>query len=249
MILDSHSHFPTSSRAGRHFSTPLQQIEAWRQLGGNGTIFTTWQGVLGTSAKDVEEGNRDALEIYARHQDFVYPGVSIHPKFPELSLSWIREFHRQGFHWAGEWCPAAGLEFDAPEYEPLFACCEELGMVVQLHNSSGIIQIAKQHPSLDIVVAHIHFDFLREEGSLPNVWQDISGYCGGLCWNSLEQAKDAFGIKRLFYGTDFDGYDPEVYIHRIQTHFTPEEQQDIFYRNLLAFLKKHQILNAFGITY
>ncbi len=249
MIIDSHSHLPSPGRAGHNFSEARPQIDAWRKLGINGAIFTTWQGVMAASADDIEQGNRAALDIYAKFSDFVLPGVSVHPKYPELSLQWIHEFHRQNLLWAGEWCPADQLEFDAPEYEPFFALCEELGMVVQLHNSKGIIPVAKRHPQLTIVAAHVNHAFIGEEGQLPNLWLDISGLYGGLCWQALEKAKDAFGTKRLFYGTDFDGYDPEIFIYRVKTHFTPEEQQDIFHRNLLAFLRNNNINNAFGLNY
>ena len=247
--LDAHIHLQNRQW---HRHTPEcrnvdETISELKRMGINGAVFTTWRGVLGESENDIEIANEEALEAWEQRKDFLYPGLIMHPAFTEASLKWLHRFSDLGLVWAGEWVSNyyGKNDFDSPEFAPLFKACAENGMIVQLHNSPGVPVVARRYPDLTVIASHLTDPFLTEEADLPNVYVDISGFCGGLSYRILPRVRALFGAERILFGTDFDGYDPEPFIMRVKRDFSSDEQKKVFSGNLLRLLKQHSAEVAF----
>ena len=240
-IIDAHTHIGSYDWEGHrgNFNTAEAAIDELRSCGIVRAMTTPWRAVLCEEEADLDAGNEEALSLRARFPDFIYPGVVIDFRWPKRSLFWIEAFRREGLRWVGELVPKApegDTPFTHPAWQELFDAVEESGMLLQLHNTTGTAHVAKGHPRLQIIGSHLNPDIMPSLVDLPNVVLDFSGYCGGLCLHSLEKAREAFGAKRLLFGTDYDGYDPRPYIMRAQRAFTEEELSLVFRENVLQFL-------------
>ena len=240
-IIDAHTHIGSYNWEGHcgNFNTDEEAIDELRSCGIVRATTTPWRAVLCETEADLDAGNAEALSLRERFPDFIYPGVVIDFRWPERSLFWIETFRREGLRWAGELVPKAAEgdnPFTHPAWQELFDAVEESGMLLQLHNTTGTSKVAKAHPRLQIIGSHLVANVMRSLVDLPNVILDISGFCGGLCLHSLEKAREAFGAKRLLFGTDYDGYDPRPFIMRVQRTFTEEEQRFIFHENVLRLV-------------
>lgn len=107
MILDSHVHLPSANHAKEadgafisYFPDWLAAVDYSRRAGIDGMIFTTWEGVWADTEEELESANREALAIHECDRR-LYPGVSIHPAFPECSEKWLKTFRERGFVWVG----------------------------------------------------------------------------------------------------------------------------------------------------
>ena len=241
MIFDAHTHLGSEKWPGH---APTVESTAWavdylRQCGVERCLTTPWQAVLCAEERDLDEGNAEALTLHERYPDLILPGVVIDYRWPERSLHWLETFHTAGFRWVGELVPKAeegDAPFTHPAWRDLFAFATERKMVVQLHNTTGTAHVARQFPQLTVVGAHLYPNILPELVGLPNVMIDTSGAHGGLHTRSLARAREMFGVDRLLYGTDFDGYDPLAFIARCRYAFPPEEQDRLFSGNVLKLL-------------
>ncbi len=242
-IFDAHTHIGSYGWPEHRgsFDTAEAAIDELRSCGIVRATTTPWRAVLCETEADLDAGNAEALALRDRFPDFIYPGVVIDFRWPKRSLFWLEAFRREGLRWAGELVPKAAEgdnPFTHPAWQELFDAVEEGGMLLQLHNTTGTAKVAKAHPRLQIIGSHLNPEVLPSLVDLPNVVLDISGYNGGLCLHSLEQAREAFGAGRLLFGTDYDGYDPRPYILRAQRAFTEEEQRLVFHENALSLLNK-----------
>ncbi len=255
MILDSHVHLPSANHAKEsdgpfvsYFSDWRAAAEYSRRAGIGGMIFTTWEGVWSDTEEELDSANREALEIYETDPSFFYPGASIHPAFPETSLKWLKIFRERGLVWVGELVHyrAGRGDYDQPQWLRLFELCRDSGMIVQLHSSPGVIRLAKLLPELKIVNSHIEIPHLSALAECPNVLLDVSGFAGGLRFNSMEYARKELGVEHLLFGTDFTVYEPEAFLLRSRHAFPdPEEREKLYSGNLLRLLNAAGALNPF----
>lgn len=245
MIIDAHTHMPSFNWIKRkpYYESIEQPIEYMRSLGIERAIFNTWQGVLSETADDINRGNSEAFELAELSGGFLYPGIAMNPMFPETSLRWLKEFHQRGYRWAGELLTYSNepkFKYTSPEFVVLVKHCETLGFLVQLHCQPEIVDLAKIFPSLPIVCSHISDDdeVLRRLADCENVWLDISGMAGGLVIGRLEKACEIFTARRLIFGSDYTGYDPQCFIARVKSVIPADMQNDVFYCNVVSLLEK-----------
>ena len=254
MILDSHVHLPSSNHAKENELVFLQYfpdretaVACLRRTGIGGVIFTTWEGVWSDTEQELDSANSEALEIQKTDPGFFYPGVSIHPAFPEASIRWLETFRKKGFVWVGELVNyrANRGDYDNPAWLQLFEVCRDCGMIVQLHASAGVVRLAKLLPDLKIVNSHIDIAFLHGLAECPNVMLDVSGYIG-MRFNGMESARKELGPERLLFGTDFTLYEPEAFLLRSRHAFPdPAERGKLYSGNLLALLALAGAANPF----
>lgn len=255
MIIDSHVHLPSANRAKEndgafvsYFPDRRSAVDYAKQAGIGGMVFTTWEGVWCDTEAELENANREALEIYQTDRRYFYPGASIHPAFPETSGKWLGTFREQGLVWVGElvhYRPNRG-DYDSPQWLELFKQCRDYGMIVQLHASPGVIRLAKLLPELKIVNSHIDLSLLPGLAECPNVMLDVSGFAGGIRFNSMEFALKEFGPDRLLFGTDFTVYEPEAFLLRARHVFRdPEELEKLYSENLRTLLASAGETTAF----
>jgi len=241
MIIDAHTHIGSCNWKGHEKNVESVEwaIDYLQQCGIDMIITTPWQAVLCGEERDLDEGNAEALALHEKYPEMVYPGVVVDYRWPKRSLEWIETFEKAGFRWVGEMVQKEPENpFTHPDWHDLFAAAEEKKMIVQLHNTTGTAVVAKAFPKLQVIGSHLNPEVLPSLVDLPNVMVDISGMHGGLFMNTISNAKKMFGVDRLLYGTDFDGYDPLAFIARCKYAFTPEEQENLFSGNVLKLLQE-----------
>jgi len=189
---------------------------------------------------DIDTANADALKLYKEYQGFLYPGAVIHPAFPKASRKWLDRFRDEGLMWVGELVQyKCGLEFNELPWLNLFENCALHGHAVQLHNSETIVDVATKFPDMQIVCAHINIPHLEALAQKENIWLDISGRCGGFIEGALEIALNIFGANRLLFGTDFTGYEPKVFINRVDSAIEDiKDREKLFSENIINLLAK-----------
>ena len=240
LIFDAHNHL--GSRSAADGATVPELIDELRRSGIGRVITSPKNGALAKTAAELVSGNREALELYRRYPDFVYPAVVVNPLFPAESLEFLREFQRSGLVWAGEWLTyTTDIAFDQVPWRAFFDFCAEHRMIVQLHSDRSVAEVARRYPELSIVSAHLNDEVLPLLLDFPNVFLDISGFCGGLCRNSLTAARKQFGTARLLFGTDFPIYDVDPFICRARRDFPASEQEQLFHANVERLLTRSSV--------
>ncbi len=244
-IFDAHTHLPSRNRSKTtenpyllHFPDYHAAVRYAKNAGIDGMVFNTIEGVWCDTAEELESANREALEIYESDPGFFYPGVSIHPAFPEISIEWIKRFRNAGFLWVGELVHYRGQgDYDRTEWMKLFRICCDYEMTVQLHESRSVPRLARLLPELRIVQSHITIQDLPEAAACPNVMLDVSGAQGGLKFGAMEAALRHFGPERILFGTDFMIYQIEAFKLRAEQAFPDLEiRQKICAGNLRKIL-------------
>ncbi|RRJ94600.1 amidohydrolase [Opitutaceae bacterium TAV4] len=243
MLIDSHVHLPSPEVSKGHscegiFRTVADAVALLKKCGVTGIVFNMWRGVFADSEEDVNRANEQALALYDEDPGFFYPGAVIHPLFPDASEKWLGRFRERNLMWVGEVVPyRSHVEFGQPEWMRLFEICRRNGQIAHLHGSKGVRDVARAMPDLKIVSAHIFPDFLKELSACPNIWLDLSGVESGQRLGRMEMALEHFGPDRLIWGTDFQVFDPEVFIVRARNAFPDTETREkIFAGNLLRLL-------------
>lgn len=101
-------------------------------------------------------------------------------------------------------------------------------------------------PELKIVNSHVEIPLLKELAACPGVMLDVSGFAGGLRFNSMEYALREMGPDRLLFGTDFTVYEPESFLLRSRHAFPdPEMRGKLYCGNLLSLLASAGAGNPF----
>ncbi|AHF91334.1 metal-dependent hydrolase [Opitutaceae bacterium TAV5] len=242
MIIDSHVHLPSPEVSKGHecekiFRSVDEAVALLKTCGVTGIIFNMWRGVFTDSEEDVNLANEQALALYDEDPAFFYPGAVIDPRFPAASEKWLARFRERGLMWVGEVVPyRMRTEFDQPEWMRLFDLCRRNGQILHLHGSRGVMGVARAMPDLKIVSAHVFPELLEALAALPNVWLDLSGKETGERLGRMEKALHHFGSDRLLWGTDFQVFDPAVFITRARNAFDEETREKIFSGNVLRLL-------------
>lgn len=245
-IIDAHTHLgnhPTQT------GTPEEMMQEFKECGLEGAVFCPMAGVMAQSGEDLRRGNLEALGLYDRYPDFLYPGAALHPGYPEQSRYALDAFIERKLVWVGELlADNSQIPFDDERWMGFFRSCCEHHLIVQLHlhDAPEVAVVAKTLPELTIIGSHLDPEVLPKLVDFPNVLIDISGYHGGLCRGTLPKARSMFGAERLLFGSDAPGYDPAPYMLRVKRDFPESEQQMVFGGNLLRILKKHGVSEAFG---
>lgn len=243
LIIDSHVHIGKNEQGW----DAVEMIEFLQANGVSGAITCPLTGVFAKDAEALENGNREALELYDKYPGFIYPGLSIHPGFTERSIYCMDMFCERGLIWCGENVAyGCNIPFTDERWMKLFRECRRRNLIVQLHNERELPGVAKALPGLQIVASHLNPEVIYDLVDLPDVLLDISGQNGGLCWQDLKNASRLFGDDRLLYGTDFPGYDCLPFICRVNRDIVPENRERIFSGNLLNLLRKHGVAGAFA---
>lgn len=235
MIFDVHIHLPSPGWPGHQsfFATPARALAYLQQAGIGRAIFNTWQGVFAKSAEDLDQANRAALRLAARHPKFLYPGAVIHPDFYEVSAAWLEKFHRHELKWVGELVPRRNMEhpYSDAAFLRLAEQCQAYGQILHLHYHPDVLELARQLPGCRIVAAHIPDQpALDAMAGRPNLWLDIAGFQGGLCLGALERAVQTLGVDRILFGTDFDGYEPRAFLERVRVVVRSRRDQNKIFR-------------------
>lgn len=247
-IIDAHTHISTSAAQTYNVDdTPGDMICELKRHGISAALFCPMAATMCKNEEALIRGNEEALELYSKYADFLYPGVGFHPDFFEKSLYYLDKFCEAGLVWTGENLSYhTNILFDDPRWMKIFRIACERNLIVQLHNAPEVAYVAENLPELTIVGSHLNPDVIPDLVKYPNVYIDISGMHGGIVRGHLRRAKKLFGAERLLFGSDFPGYDVLPFIEVCKRDLTEAEQQHVFSGNLLQLLKKHGAKTAFG---
>ena len=186
-IIDAHTHLGTHPTQP---GTPEEMMAEIRTCGVCGMQFCPMAGTMAHSADDLRRGNREALELYDRHPELLYPGAALHPAYLEESLRALDAFTERKLVWVGEVLSYhCQIPFDDVRWMELFRVCAERGLIVQMHNAPEVAKVAAAFPALTVVGCHLNPEVLPLLADLPNVMIDISGLHGGLCRGTLPKAR------------------------------------------------------------
>jgi len=242
MLIDAHTHMPSPSMEiyAPVNDTVEKAVRYLRDAGTDAAIFTPWRAVFAESAEDLEQGNAQALALASEYDGFLYPGATIHPAFPELSLEWLARFRNLGYKWVGELVQyKLPYHYTDPEFLRLAEACAEHGHILQAHIDEELIEVARRFPELTVVNSHIDMAACSRQAEAPNLWLDISGGVGGLYMGGIEAAYNAFGADRLLFGTDFTGYEPRSFQARLEAAVpNSEEREKVRWRNVVKLLEQ-----------
>ncbi|MHB0937897.1 MAG: amidohydrolase family protein [Armatimonadota bacterium] len=242
MLIDAHTHMPSP---GMEIYAPVNDtvekaVRYLRDAGTDAAIFTPWRAVFAESAEDLQEGNAQALALAKEYDGFLYPGATIHPAFPELSLEWLARFRDLGYKWVGELVQyKLPYQYTDPEFLRLAEVCAEHGHILQSHIDVELIELARRFPELPVVNSHIDKALSPQQAEVPNLWLDLSGGAGGLHIGAMEAAFQAFGPDRLLFGTDFTGYEPRAFQVRLEAAVPePAAREQIRWKNVARLLER-----------
>ena len=245
-IIDAHVHLPSKTPKKTlgnpfydYFSSPGEAVDYAKKAGIGGMVFTTMDGVFCDTQEELESANQEVLELYESDPEFLYPGVQIHPAYPECSEKWIKIYHDRGFRLVGEVIHYRDNRgpYDQESWMKLFYICHELGMIVQLHEHPSIMTVAQKLPDLPIICSHIPMEILPELAACPNMMIDVSGLVGGIRLGPMEAALKYFGADRVLFGTDFIAFQIEAFLCRAKEAFPNRaEYQKIMSDNVINLL-------------
>ena len=192
---------------------------------------------------DVVHGfNLKVLEGRDRFDNFLIPGICVHPWFVKESLEEINHmYHKENVRFIGELVAymCHYNNYAVPEMDPVWDLANQLGMVVNLHlnNLDEVRIILKKFPDLKLVIAHPtasrqeYEDRMRLVAKYPNAALDISG-SGPNTWGMLRRGINWAGKEKLLFGTDFPIRNPGMYVAGVlYERLTDDENVAIFAGN------------------
>lgn len=189
--------------------------------------------------------NSIAWGYHEKYPDFFIPGIHIHPDYPDISLNELEKYAKKGVRLVGELVPyLIGCDTLLSDgYKELFSACVRLNMVVSLHTTTldECISIAESFPELQIVLAHPAYnpeysERLNAVKKYENLYLDLSG-TGIAAYGMLRYGIDTVGKEKLLFGTDFPGYNPEMYIRSVlYERLSSDEIDAIFWKNAYRLL-------------
>ena len=254
MIFDFHTHpgYNTTKKFGFDMTDELFVKELKRAgicKAAGSALDTELPEKCENCGEAVKELNKKAYAFYSANPDFFVPGIHIHPDFTELSANEIEKYGEKGVRLVGELVPYL-MDCDtylSDGFFELFKLCEEKGMVLSVHpaDAEEIDKIADEFKSLTIVMAHPAYgdEYIKRLDTVKrheNVYLDLSG-TGIAAMGMLRYGVDIVGKEKILFGTDFPGYNPEMYVRSVlYENLTDTEREYLFYKNACRLLKTEE---------
>jgi len=249
-IIDFHTHpgYNTTKKFGYDMTDELFVSELKRagvtQACGSAIDFPYFAAKSNEFGEILKTLNDYAWNMQEKYPDFFIPGIHIHPNHPEISAEHLRLHKEKGFKLVGELVPYL-MDYPgclAEGCHELFALCDSYAMILDLHESVEIcVEVAKEFPNMPVVMAHpgyneLYMSKLDALKAHENLFLDISG-TGIAATGMLRFGVDTVGADRLLFGTDFPGYNPEMYVRSVLfERLTDDEREKIFWRNAAQLL-------------
>jgi len=205
----------------------------------------------------------DLVEGAKRNADVLIPFGSVDPLQGEVAVEEARrqalELGVRGFKFHPS---VQAFDPSSPEYIPLFATIEELGLPIIVHtgqtgagaglpggwgfrlslsNPMLLDDVAARHPDLQIVMAHPSVPWQDEALSVAthkgNVWIDLSGWSPKYFSPGLVRAARTYLKRKVLFGTDMPALTPDRWLKDFALlEFDPEVQELILKSNAIRML-------------
>ncbi len=192
------------------------------------------------------------VEITNAYPDIFLPLLFINPSLPPaFTLELMEKYIRNG--------PIIGAKFhismiaDDERYEPIYDFLEKHDIPLLFHSwykttqrttfestPADIAKMAKKHPSLRILMAHLTGAKIRgiqDIKAYPNVLLDTSGSQPEEGY--LERAIEELGADRVLFGSDYPIRAFSTQLGRIESvSLSDEDRAKVLYKNALKFFRK-----------
>ena len=196
----------------------------------------------------IKKLNHIAWMYYEKFPEFFIPGIHIHPECIETSANEIEFYSKKGVKIIGELTPyLMGCDtFLLSGYLELFGLCSHKNMILSLHRPpiNECVSLAEQFPGLKIVIAHPSYgrdyiELLSVIKKYENLFMDLSG-TGISAYGMLRYGIDVIGKEKIIFGTDFPGYNPEMYVRSVlYERLNDDEREFILYKNAERLLTEN----------
>lgn len=254
MIIDSHLHL-LFTRKNRWEPLVEKTLHHMRSVGIDKTCLMPhpqFAGNIYPNQADMTFQAETLAEITKAHPDLFLPLLFINPSLPsEFTLELMEKHIVKGnligakFH--------ISMIADDERYEPIYAFLERHDIPLLFHSwyktvqrttfestPADIARMARKHPSLRILMAHLTGAKLRgiqDIKALPNVYLDTSGSQPEDGY--LERAIEELGADRVLFGSDYPIRAFSTQLARIDSvSMSQEDREKVLYRNALRFFRK-----------
>ncbi len=209
---------------------------------------------IATNPKQQTNVNNFAIESMTAHPDRLISLGSVNP-FSDCIFSELERLKASGIPGVKLHPDYMEVTVDAPEFDPIFNKCTELGLFVIIHagfdvcsphkihaNPDMILRRLERNPDIRLVCAHFGGNMLWDEVERKligkNLWIDTSmGVLEGLAGEQARRMIDAHDPVKVLFGTDFPWCDPKVNVDYIRSlGFSEERNERIFWRNAATLL-------------
>jgi predicted TIM-barrel fold metal-dependent hydrolase len=205
-------------------------------------IYTSCLGVEYPTEIEITSYNDHIHQFMKEHPGLVEGYVYLNPNHGN-SINFLRErIEEQGFSGMKLWI--ATLCND-PKVFPLIEQCIEYDVPILVHafqKSNGqypfesmgihVADLSARYPEAKIIMAHLGGNCYHGTKSIvysDNVWVDFSGSLFNR--DEIDYTKKKIGARRILFGTDMPG----SYLVNLgqveEAELTPEEKEDILWRN------------------
>ena len=241
-IIDAHAH-PYFNRDSP-LSGPVDYDNYQREISEAGITMFCGAFNLRNKGEDpdvIRKENEAVLQWREHFGAHFYPGVNIHPNFPDESIAAVRQFHELGFRWVGE---IAGYVQGYKDYvsegmKKILTVVSDLGMILNIHPSTieDVDLLLTLFPDLKVIIAHpgtwgCDASYALAEKH-PNAYYDLSG-TGLSRWHMLRWGIDRIGKERILFGSDFPVCSAAMFVAGVMAEpLTYEERKAVFHDNFL----------------
>ena len=247
-IIDFHTHPGPKSILTEEFHFPPMTSETFvselKRAGISMACGSTFEVSLLSvrdSAYGIQEMNRIAWSYHEDFPDFFIPGLQVDPRFMEESKNELETYAKKGAKLVGElvpgWQDYENMLNDG--FYELFDVMQSFDLVLSFHRPGNIFdceEIAKRFPKLKIVIAHPFYgkDYLNVLGLVKkyeNLHLDLSG-SGLMAYGMVRYGLDTVGKDKILFGTDFPGYNPQMYVSAVAYEkLTDAELEAVYHEN------------------
>ncbi len=264
MIIDFHTHAFPDKLAPK--ALPLLASKVAYAPYGDGTVSNLIEtmdrcGVdksvicnIATNPKQQTNVNNFALETLSAHPDRLIPLGSVNP-FSDCIREELDRLTAAGVRGIKLHPDYMGVTVDAPEFDPIFDRCTELGLFIIIHagfdvcsphrihaNPDMILRRLERNPDVRLVAAHFGGNMMWSEVERKllgkNLWIDTSmGVLEGLSEEQARRIIDNHAPDKVLFGSDFPWCDPGLNVDYIRSlGFSGERTDAILGGNAAALL-------------
>ena len=193
----------------------------------------------------MQEMNALSWSYHEQFPDFFQAGIHILGNHLETSMRELETYAAKGVRLVGELVPELmGCKtLLCPGFLELFARCQELGMVVNIHRTTiaECEEVAKQFPHLSVVMAHPGYmpayeEVLEAVKRHDNLFFDLAG-TGITAYGMLRYGIDKVGKDKILFGSDFPLNEGSYVGAVLYEKLTDEEREAVLYRNAQRFFQ------------
>lgn len=257
MMADAAAKFGTELEPGT-FET---MVESYTAAGVDHAVLLGWDAETNTGNPPVS--NEYVADTRDTYPDFFTGFGSVDPLKSDCvadARRCIEDLDLSGFKFQQI---AQGFAPNAPEHRELFDVIEDLGVPVIFHGGNSTLgagspggrglrikygnpmlidDLAADHPSLQICIAHPAFPWEKEQLAIcqqkGNVYMDLSGWLPRYIDEQVLQYAGTLLRDKVMFGTDYPMIEPAEWLSDFEEHtdYAPEVQRKLLWENAETFL-------------